>query len=139
MARDIADLMIQRTFEQQFEQLATSLGASSVDALTDQEHRIVANEVIRTNLPTLYHGQVLAEGSGIDPTALPGFAQKLASVGATHAEEREFAMATYPDLDPRDAVKRYQRDIQQAGGGTAEENAAAKTKRVAESRFDRPF
>lgn len=113
--RDPADEAIQQQYSAQFQALADATGWP-VDGLSDEDHHRIANEVLRQNLAGLYNAAVAADGAGIDPSVNAAFAARLGGTGAGQREAREFAESLYPHLSPREAVARYQRDLQRAAG-----------------------
>ena len=106
---------------------AQALSAQGVaeEYAEDYQKSLAASAVLRqhaTELFQLAHGQALvADGAGIDASANPNFAARLAQAGATQREVREFAEGLYPELPADAAVRRYQRDVMRAAGTKIDE------------------
>ena len=106
-------------YPQEFAAALQAIGAD-VDYGTDAEKELAASYALKQHAGELFQffHQQMNRHEGVAIDLPPNVAARLAAVGATTQDLRDFASAAYPHVTSDQALKLYERDLQGGAGAS---------------------
>lgn len=107
-------------YPQEFAAALQAIGAADAEYATPAERELAASYALKAHAGELFqffHQQMnRAEGHTI--TLPPNVAARLAAVGVSNQQVRDFAAAVRPDVTGDEALRRFEQDVQRGAGAS---------------------